>query len=201
VVPVAVVRRIACFFALAASILVPRTARADVSSWMAVGGGYAAQTLASGSSNGGWSSDWVPVIDYSIGVGTSPTAREVVGGLIRGETFVGLGTDLGVAARFASGSFARGDWGIAFDVGAAWRSWQNSLYGEWPVQAVLTAGSPWGLQLAVGVEISSVPGGSPADCLFAALEIDFLRLTVTRQGSSERWWFNPSPAGGHISRE
>ena len=198
-VGVAVVRRIACLVALAAAVLAPRVARADVSSWMAVGGGYTGQFL--GTSTGGWSGDWVPAIGYSIGVGTSPKASEVVGGLIRGETFVGLGTDLGVAVRFANGRFARGDWGVALDLGAAWRSWQNSVYGEWPVQAVVTAGSPWGFQFALGIEVSNVPGSSPADGIFASIEVDLLRLTVMRQGSSERWWYNPSPAGGHGDRD
>jgi hypothetical protein len=31
--------------------------------------------------------------------------------------------------------------------------------------------------------------------------VDLLRLTVMRQGSSERWWYNPAPAGGHVARE
>jgi hypothetical protein len=199
VVCVAVVRRIAFLFALGATFLAPGEVRADVSSWMAVGGGYTAQLLAA--PTGGWSGNWVPAVGYSIGVGSSSSAREVVGGLIRGETFIGLGTDLGAAARFASGSFARGDWGVALDIGAAWRSWQNSVYGEWPIQAVLTAGSPWGLQLALGVEVSNVPGASPSDGIFLTIEVDFLRLTVMRQGSSERWWYNPAPAGGHVTRE
>jgi hypothetical protein len=182
---------------------VPREARADVSSFMAVGGGYTGQFLRQSSSGGtsAFSSDWVPAIDYSIGVGSSPLASGVLGGMIRGQTFVGLGTDIGLAARVCTGAFARGDWGVAFDLGAAWRSWQQSTYGEWPVQAVLTGGTPWGLQLAVGAQVASVPGAQPADGFFAAIEIDLLRLTVMRQGSSEPWWYNPSPAGGHMAKE
>ncbi len=45
----------------------------------------------------------------------------------------------------------------------------------------------------------SVSEGHPAQGFFAALEIDLLRFTVTRQGSTERWWPNPVPAGGHQS--
>jgi hypothetical protein len=185
---------------VAAALAFPRQARADVSSWMAVGSGYTGQFLRQGPATG-FSSDWVPAIDYSIGVGSSPLNPAVIGGLVRGATFIGLGTDLGVAVRACTGGFARGDWGVAFDLGGAWRSWQNSVYGEWPVQAVLTGGTPWGFQLAIGGEVSSVPGSQPADGFFAAIEIDLLRLTVMRQGSSEPWWYNPSPAGGHLARE
>jgi hypothetical protein len=134
---------------------------------------------------------------YSVGVGSSPLAPLVLGGLFRGKTMFGLGTDLGVAVRAASGGFARGQWGFALDAGALWRPWRGGDYGQWPVQAVLTGGSPWGLQLAVGAELWSVSGGTPAQGVFAALEIDLLRLTLMRQGPTERWWPNPNPAGGH----
>jgi hypothetical protein len=169
-------------------------ARADVSSWMAVGGGGSAQVNHDTSSR-----EFAPAFTYSIGVGSSPLSPFVLGGLLRGQTTFGLGTDLGIAVRGSTGGFARGDWGLALDAGALWRPWRGGSYGQWPIQAVLTTGSPWGLQLALGAELASVSGGTPAQGFFAALEIDLLRLTVTRQGSSERWWPNPSPAGGHQS--
>jgi hypothetical protein len=159
---------------------------------MAVGGGYAAQLNRDTANR-----DLAAELTYSIGVGSSPIAPFVLGGLLRGQTFFTLGTDLGIAARAASGGFARGDWGLALDAGALWRPWRGGSYGQWPLQAVLTGGSPWGFQLAVGTELSSVSGGTPAQGFFAAIELDLLRLTVTRQGSSERWWRNPAPAGGH----
>ena len=108
---------------------------------------------------------------------------------------VGLGTDVGLAARAATGGFARGDWGLAVDLGAAFRSWGGGTYGDWPLQAVVTGGTPWGFQLAVGSEFSNLERGHPAEGLFVALELDFLRLSVMRQGSSVPWWPNPSPAG------
>jgi hypothetical protein len=111
---------------------------------------------------------------------------------------IGLGTDLGVALRVATGGFARGDWGLALDAGALWRPWRGGSYGEWPLQAVLTGGCPWGVQLAAGAELWSVAGGTPAQGFFGAIELDLLRLTLMRQGSTERWWPNPSPAGGHL---
>ncbi len=159
---------------------------------MAVGGGYTIQRV-----KAAHASDRASALTYSLGVGSSPIAPLVLGGLIRGETLFGLGTDVGAAARAATGGFARGDWGLALDAGALWRPWRNGNYGQWPLQGVLTAGSPWGFQLALGAELESVSGGTAAQGFFAALEIDLLRLTVMRQGSSERWWRNPAPAGGH----
>lgn len=169
-----------------------RDARADVSSWLAVGGGYAAQVNRDTSSR-----DSAGTLTYSMGVGTSPLSQLVLGGVLRGTTMFGFGTDLGLAMRAATGGFARGNWGAALDAGVLWRSWGSSSYGDWPLQGVLTVGSPWGFQLAVGAQVWSVSGGVQAEGLFAALEIDLLRLTVMRQGASERWWPNPAPAGGH----
>jgi hypothetical protein len=180
--------------AAASSLSVAGVARADVSSWMAVGGGSGLQLNRDSASR-----DFAASLTYSLGVGSSPLSSFVLGGLLRGQTFFGLGTDLGLAVRASTGGFARGDWGVALDAGALWRPWGSGEFGEWPIQAVLTVGAPWGLQLALGGEFSSVSGGTPAQGFFAALEIDLLRFTVTRQGSTERWWPNPVPAGGHQS--
>lgn len=167
-------------------------AHADVSSWLSVGGGAAAQ-LAQGAT----SRDVAGTLTYSVGVGSSPLKPFVVGIVYRGTTMFGLGTDLGAAVRLATGGFARGNWGLALDAGAAWRTWGSGSYGDSPLQGVLTFGSPWGLQLAVGAQVWSLDGGVSAQGAFAALEIDLLRLTLMRQGPSERWWPNPNPAGGH----
>lgn len=185
-------RRPLTFLLAAAAVIASADARADVTSWFAVGGGGALERNRPSSTR-----DLAPALTYSIGVGSSPLASLVLGGLVRVKTMFGLGTDLGVAVRGASGGFARGGWGFALDAGALWRPWRGGDYGQWPLQAVLTGGSPWGLQLAVGAELWSVAGGTSAQGFFAALEIDLLRLTIMRQGASERWWPNPNPAGGH----
>ena len=169
-------------------------ARADVTSWMAVGGGYSLERDHASKAN-----DFAPALTYSFGVGSSPLSSFVLGGLVRGQTLFGLGTDVGVVARAATGGFARGEWGVALDAGALWRSWGDGSFGDWPLQAVLTGGCPWGLQLALGTELFSASGGTPAQGFFASVEIDLLRLTVMRQGPSERWWPNPAPAGGHTT--
>jgi hypothetical protein len=175
----------------AALALAAGEARADVSSWLSIGAGGAVQTA-----HGASSPDGAPAMTYSLGVGTSPLAPFVVGVLYRGTTMFGLGTDAGGAVRLAMGAFARGNWGLALDLGAAYRGWRSGDYGSAPLQGVLTFGSPWGLQLAVGTQLWAIDGNAPAQGAFAALEIDLLRLTLMRQGSSERWWPNPNPAGG-----
>jgi hypothetical protein len=184
---------VALAIAAAGAVIVPaRTARADVTSWLAVGGGYAMQRDRRAGDN-----KFAGALSYSLGIGSSPLAPFVLGGLVRGTTFLGYGTDLGVGLRGATGGFARGDWGAAVEFDALWRPWKGGSYGQWPLQAALTAGSPWGFQVTVGAEFASVSDQRSAVGGFAVLELDLLRLTVMRQGGSERWWYNPAPAGGH----
>lgn len=184
---------LACLLAAAVGTVCP-DARADVTSWLAVGGGYALERDRHAGYN-----NFVPTMTYTVGVGSSPLSSVVVGGLVRGTTFFGLGTDLGVGVRAATGGFARGDWGGAIELGAIWRYWRHGDFGEWPLQAVLTLGSPWGFQVAAGMEFATLDGARAALGGFAVLELDLLRLTVMRQGGTERWWYNPSPAGGHMA--
>ena len=166
-------------------------ARADVTSWLALGGGYglARNGVAS-------STDSAGAFSASIGVGTSPRSSFVVGGMFRSMTLVGLGTDISLGARLATGGFARGDWGLAFDLGLGYRYWGGGAYGQFPVQPIVTLGAPWGLQVAVGANVFDVAGGTQAVGGFAVLEIDLLRLTLMRQGSTDGAWRNPLPAGG-----
>jgi len=176
---------------VAAALFASTDARADVTSWFAIGGGGASErSLPAATRN------LAIAMTSTVGVGSSPLAPVVVGGVVRGTLMFGMGIDLGVAVRAATGGFARGDWGLALEAGALWRSWGDGSYGDWPVQAVLTAGSPWGFEVAAGAQLWSLDGGTAAQGFFAALEIDLLRLTVMRQGGTEHWWPNPNPAGG-----
>lgn len=168
------------------------TAAADVSSWLSAGGGYGSKHNENSKTyeSGGGAS-------FAIGVGTDPTRSFVFGGLIRSTTYFGIGTDLGLNARFATGGFARGQWGLALDAGPMWRTFGHGEFGRWPIAAMLTGGAPWGVQLAVGGELLKIAGDdAQARGFVGLLEIDFLRLTVMRQGSTDRYWENPSPAGG-----
>ena len=169
-------------------------ARADVSSWLSGGGGYGFQRS---ESTGNY--DRASTVSFAIGVGTTPASSVVVGGLLRTTTFLTLGTDVDLSARFATGSFARGQWGLAFDVGPGWRSWgTGAAYGRFPLHAMIVGGGPWGLQLGVGGDFWNIGGSPYARGAVALLEIDLLRLTVMRQGATDRWWENPSPAGGRF---
>lgn len=167
-------------------------ARADVTSWLSAGGGWGLKHDDARSTF-----DGAGAASFAIGVGSEPTASVVVGGVLRSTTYFTLGTDLGIAARFASGSFARGQWGFAVDVGPTWRTFGSGEYGRWPISAMLIGGAPWGLQLAVGGEALRIAGDDAhSRGLVALLEIDLLRLTVMRRGATDRHWENPSPAGG-----
>lgn len=166
-------------------------AKADVTSWFAVGGGFGLQRNGAVDSN-----DRAGAFTTSVGVGTSSNASVVVGGIARSVTYFSLGTDLGIAARITSGGFSRGEWGVAFDAGVVGRLWKDGDHGRTPLQAVFTLGMPWGPQIAAGAQFLSLAGNTGTAGGFVALEIDFLRLTVMRKGSTDAYWFNPSPAGG-----
>jgi hypothetical protein len=171
-----------------------RLAAADVSSWLSSGGGYGLKRNENTNDYRGAAS-----ASFAIGVGSDPLRNFVVGGVLRSTTYFSLGTDLGVSLRVATGGFARGQWGLALDAGPMWRTFGSGEYGRWPISAMLIGGAPWGLQLAVGGELLRIAGqDAQARGIVALLEIDLLRLTVMRQGSTDHWWENPSPAGGRV---
>ena len=188
--------RTAALGVVSALLLASIPARADVSSWLSAGGGAG---MKKDDTTGKF--DRAASMSFAIGVGSDPTQRFVGGGILRSTTYFGLGTDLGVSLRLATGGFARGDWGLALDAGPMWRTFGSGQYGRWPVAAMLTGGMPWGLQVAVGAELFKIAGDDAnAQGFVALLELDLLRLTVMRQGSTSRWWENPAPAGGRVSR-
>ncbi|HSO34988.1 MAG TPA: hypothetical protein VLT33_20810 [Labilithrix sp.] len=181
----------------AAALAAPGEARADTSSWLSAGGGYGFQHGAERDAY-----DRATALTFSAGVGTTPLGNWVVGGLLRTTTYFSLGTDVDLSARFATGGFARGQWGLALDAGPGWRGWSLATnYGHFPLHAMILGGAPWGLQLGVGADFFNLDSGPAARGAVALLEIDFLRLTVMRQGSTDKWWENPSPAGGRLPRD
>ncbi len=168
---------------------------ADVSSWMSAGGGWAMQREGNTGND-----DWIGAMTLTLGVGTTPVNRIVVGGLLRSTTYISQGTDLGFAARVAQGSYARGGWGVAIDAGLGARWYKGGAYGRYPVQARIVGGMPWGVQLAVGADLLSLESSPAREArgFVMAIELDVLRFTVMRQGATERHWRNPAPAGGHV---
>ncbi len=180
-------------------------AHAEPSAWLSGGGGMAIQqrstTLdASGFAvpNGTAGTDTRAAMSFALGVGTTPAARFVVGGVLRLTTFFQQGTDVSIGPRFATGGFARGDFGLALDVGVAFRTYKDGIFGRVPVQAIVLFGVPFGLQAGLGIQAASLDGGPQTVGGFAMIELDVLRLTVLRQGTSTRFWENPSPLGGRV---
>ena len=186
----------AALFPLFAALFFAPAARAEPTSWLAVGGGYSFER-----NDVTATTSRAAAMSVSVGVGTSAANRFVVGGLLRSVTYFSLGTDLSVGPRIATGGFSRGDWGLAFDAGVGARLWGQGDYGRYPLQFILTGGAPWGVQLGVGTDVWNLDGAPYARSAFAVLELDLLRLTVMRQGRTERYWPNSSPAGGHTQRD
>lgn len=179
-----------------ACILHAAPARADITSFLSMGGGAAIDHNHNTKSYEGAGG-----MTFALGVGTDPSRKIVLAGIIREATFFNLGTDLNLAARVATGGFARGQWGIAGEIGPGWRSFGHGEYGRWPIFAQATLGAPWGFQLGVGAEVLKIAGNDPSAIGFqAVLELDLLRLTVMRQGATDLSWPNPSPAGGHMQQ-
>jgi hypothetical protein len=186
-------RPLAVAIAAALAFSATHARAADLSSWLALGGGYGFERndVESITRRGA-------AFSATLGVGTTPRNRFVVGGVFRSLTHLTLGTDISIGPRVAPGGFARGDWGLALDAAAAGRFWKHGDFGRFPVQVVLTGGTPWGFQLGVGADVWNIAGDPPARGVFALLEFDLLRFTLMRQGTSEAWWRNPAPAGGHL---
>lgn len=155
-------------------------ARADASSWVYVGAGPAAFK------QDGFELKVAPALSVETGIGTTPRRSYVVGGMFKLQTLFGEGTDLAVAVRVASQSFALGRLGFAIDAGPYQRFWGEGSTGG---QAALVLGGPWGLTLSVGGGL----GTNEARHFGASLGVDFARLTVHRL-SGESWFPNPHPA-------
>src|SRR6185369_4753299 len=114
-------------------------ARADVSSWAYVGSGASAFEQ-----QGIGKLKVDPTLAIEAGIGSAPSHRIVVGGMVKFQTFFGNGTDLGAALRVATQSFVLGRFGLALDVGPYRRFWGEGSSGG---QAALVLGAPWGITL------------------------------------------------------
>ena len=166
---------------LAVAIVFEHTAKADVSSWMFVGGGV--------TQVGKFSDDNIkkPTLRLATGMGTDPSKPFVIGGLLRLDTLFGKGSDLSAALRLANYGFVNGNWGIAVDLGGLARFWgPTDIYGG---TANFIVGGPWGMEL----EIGGLLGTHDTQGFSAIFGIDLARLTVYRQ-SGKSWWKNTFPA-------
>ena len=163
--------------ALVSLVAGERVAQADVTSWFAVAGGAASlqqDSIARRTAG---------AMALEMGVGSSPGASLIVGGLLKSFTLFGNGTDLALAARVATGGFVRGGWGGAIDVGGYQRWWGPHSTG---VLGQLVVGAPLGFQLSLFTE----QGSHNARAYGATFGIDLLRLTVYR-ANTQSSWYNP----------
>lgn len=171
-----------CFFlACACGVLsTARSARADASSWVFLGGGAARlqqRTLPATT---------VGTMRLELGLGTSPSNPVVLGGLFSLEPNFGHGSDLALLFRGATRAYVNGDFGLALDLGPYQRFWGEKSVGG---AGTLWLGAPWGVALGVNASI----GSHDARGFSAILGVDFARLTVYRN-SGTNWFPNPFPA-------
>jgi len=183
------VKRVLPAAALALAVLSPGDAHADAATWCYVGGGGLVWRQGT--------SDFIAggAVNADVGMGTSPQAPFVIGGFGRLTGIIGdhTGADLGILVRGATGSFARGTWGIAVDAGGFARFWGPGHAG---FTGGLTLGAPLGVSLTMQVMY-----GAPFDTTKAGdllgfggtLGIDFARLLIHREQLEDRWP-NPRPA-------
>jgi hypothetical protein len=168
----------AAFLAVSAAAL---PARADASAWAFVGGGGIGWKQ---SEYNGYNPAGTLVVDG--GIGTSPDARFIVGGVFRFQPVFPGGIDLSLLARLATHGFQAGDWGVAIDAGGFARPWGHQTVG---FSGSISLGMPLGVTLMLQTEL----GTDHAISLGAVAGIDLLRLTIYRQ-TLLKWWQNPSPA-------
>ena len=161
--------------------LVAIPARADVSSWLFAGGG--ASALYRPHTSG----DTAGALQFDAGMGSSPAAALAVGGLLRMQTRIGGGSDLGLFVRTASGGFVRGNWGAALDLGGYERWWGPAPAPGYAGSVVL--GGPWGLTLS----LNAARDTKDANTFTAVLGVDLARLSVYRT-SGLSWMPNPFPS-------
>lgn len=155
-------------------------ARADVSSWLALTGGASSiEWRGSPQTDQG-------TFSLETGMGSPPAGSVIVGGLLRSQTHLSRGTDLGLLVRTATHGFVNGEWGAALDLGPYQRWWGREHTG-W--SGALVLGAPWGLVLSLGAGL----GDADSETYAATLGVDLARLTVYRR-SGRSWWENPFPA-------
>jgi hypothetical protein len=161
-------------------LLRARTARADVSSWVFVGGGASQLHQAE------LSSRTVGAMRVQFGLGTDPSHPLVLGGLFSFEPNFGYGSDLALLVRGATRGYVNGGFGLALDAGPYERFWGERSVGG---ASMLWLGAPWGIGLGLGGSL----GSHDASGFSAILGIDFARLTVYRNAGTS-WFPNPFPA-------
>ena len=174
------VRRVASFsLVLGLSLLVVRSARAEVSSWLYLGVGGA------GLSGNRIGSPRVAA-QLDTGVGSSPHRAIIVGAGARMQPYFGEAVDFALYLRGATQGYVTGQFGVAIDAGAYSGAGATRTSG---FLGTLNVGLPWGIVTSGSYAVADK--GEKA--LTVTLGVDFLRLTVYRL-SGEKQWPNVMPA-------
>jgi len=163
-----------------ALVCAARPARADVSSWVFVGGGV------SQLAQNALPSQTVGSMRIHFGMGTDPSHPLVLGGLFSWEPHFGYGSDISQMLRLATRGYVNGGLGFALDAGPYERFWNEGSVGG---ASTLWLGAPWGVSLGLGGSV----GSNDARSFSAILGIDFARLTVYRNTGTSLL-MNPFPA-------
>lgn len=153
----------------------PRFARADVASFYALAPGLS--VIDQGEAI------VTPALDLDLGIGSLASRSFVVGGLFHFAPQWTVGADLGGALRLCTGSYARGDYGLALDLGGHHRF---AAIGGWAASTRVVLGLPWGLFASLGGSY----GEGQVWTGTLSLGIDFARATVHRSRGTETL---PSP--------
>jgi len=155
-------------------------ARADVASWLFVGGGPSVLDRPSADRTVAGS------LQLDTGLGTSPSRLLAVGGLLRMHTRFGDGSDFGLLVRTATRGYSLGDFGAAIDLGGYLRTWGDQKPG---LGGTLSLGAPWGITLNLDAGL----GPNDVRTYAAVLGLDLARFTIYRS-TGTGWWSNPFPS-------
>lgn len=189
-------RAVAALAAASTLLVAVGPALADSSAWVSVNGGVAVEAY--GEPEAGAApvedGDEDPVatgdtivrsqLQFDVGVGTTPSAPIIVGGLLRISPTIGEYTDFALLVRGATEGFHKGPIGVAVDLGAYARADDQGSVG-FVGDAVL--GGPLGLQLTLGGHV----GSEDEKGVIALLGVDLLRMTLYRESLLD-WWPSPS---------
>jgi hypothetical protein len=157
-----------------------RSAGAQATSWLYVGGGAGVVDQTDRETH--------TAISLDTGLGTSARRPIVAGGIFRVQGYLGAGADLGVAARLVTRGFALGGFGGGIDAGVYQRWWGSGSTG---FTGNVVLGAPWGITLLGGASV----GSGDQRLYFASIGIDLARLTVHRH-SGLGWFANPMRSPG-----
>jgi len=177
------------------ALTVGHKARADTSAWMFAGAGALGVRPAKPCPEPKCdpaSFSATSAATFDMGIGTTPDAPVIIGGLLRVQPLFGNWTDFAILARAATHGFQAGAFGLAVDAGVFARFWGEKSAG---FMGELTVGAPLGIQLSIEAMV-----GTKSTLGFGAVAgIDLLRLTLYRQTMLDHWQ-NPSPAWKRLGK-